>query len=70
MTTQKRRVIYMDDEVWAKAQEEAARYGSTVSAHFRSLIVGGRVIPISVRDEIEPLGTRFNSRGSRPVPKK
>jgi hypothetical protein len=56
MPTQKRRVIYMSDEDWAKAQEEAARYGQTISAYFRGLVVGGRVIPISVRDAIEPLG--------------
>jgi len=55
MATMKRRVIYLSDEDWATAQEEAKRYDSSISAYFRSLVVGGRVIPIAVRDTLQPL---------------
>src|SRR6185369_5362423 len=53
MATMKRRVIYLSDEDWATAQEEAKRYDSSISAYFRSLVVGGRVIPIAVRDTLQ-----------------
>lgn len=65
MATQKRRVIYLSDEEWSKAQDEARRRGMTISAYFRSLIgsgeaVGGMLLTVE----------RFNTRPFRPVPKK
>lgn len=43
MATMKRRVIYMSDEDWAEATEQAG--SQTISAYLRGLIDGERRVP-------------------------
>lgn len=46
----KRRTVWLSDEAWDAAERQATRFEMTRSAYLSSLIIGGRVTPVSFEE--------------------